>query len=161
MRLTPALRTRLKKPLGGLVKDASEVPEAEVLVAVGDTASDSLIRAGKRPTLVVYDASTQRRRIGVSEAIAAYDAKPVTVANPAGELRREVFEVFREALRGGRTKVFVEGEEDLTTLAAVREAPLGAVVVYGQPDVGLVVVRIDGKIKGEVESMLEEMEDGR
>jgi GTP-dependent dephospho-CoA kinase len=161
MKLTPSLREELKKPLGALAKDASGIPRDAVVVSVGDTASDTLLAGGYSPKMVVYDGMTRRKGVGVSEAIAAYKAREHRVKNPPGHLEDAVLRLFRRLMRSeGASKVFVEGEEDLTALAAVKEAPLGAYVVYGQPGEGLVVVEVDADIKVKVGKMLKEMEDG-
>ena len=161
MKLTPALREVLKKPLGIIVKDPTQIPRDAVLVCIGDTAADSLISAGYRPKLVVYDGMTRRMSVGVSKAISSYDAPEHRVKNPAGHLNEEVFRLFRRLLKGrSPSRVFVEGEEDLTTLAAIAEAKNGTVLVYGQPDEGLVVVRVDDEAKDKVKKILKEMDDG-
>jgi GTP-dependent dephospho-CoA kinase len=161
MRLTPALREELKKPLGRVVKGTASIPKDAMLLCIGDRASDTLISAGFRPKLVVYDGYTQRRKVGVSKTISSYDVKEYRVKNPAGLLTEGVFKLFRKVLGGdSQGRVYVDGEEDLTALAAIAEAPVGAVLVYGQPNEGLVVVDVDDKIKEKVKNMLKEMKDG-
>jgi GTP-dependent dephospho-CoA kinase len=109
--------------------------------------------------MVVYDAMTRRKPVGVSQHISSFDAEEFRVKNPAGHLEKEVFDLFRKLLKRGKpSKVFVEGEEDLTTLAAIKEAPAGYVVVYGQPGEGLVIVEVNGDAKGRVDAILEEMQ---
>lgn len=161
MKLTPALREVLKKPLGTVVKEIDQVPKDAVLVFVGDTAADSLLSAGFKPKMVVYDGMTRRIRVGVSKAISSYDAKEHRIKNPAGHLEEGVFRLFRRLLRSrSPSRVFVDGEEDLTALAAIAESPVGTVLVYGQPEEGLVVVRVDEEAKEKVKKILKEMEDG-
>jgi uncharacterized protein (UPF0218 family) len=58
----------------------------------------------------------------------------------------------------GPILIEVEGEEDLATLACLDLLPKGGTVVYGQPDAGLVVVKVDQAIKRKVKEMLREME---
>ena len=161
MKLTPRLRKLLKKPLGEVVGDASAIGGDAMVLAVGDTASDTVLKAGLKPKMVVYDGMTARKKVGVSKAIQGFKAEEHRVANPAGHLEEEVIALFGRLMREpGQSKVFVEGEEDLTALAAIKEAPDGAVVLYGQPDEGLVVVVVDDKMKDKVNGMIEEMEDG-
>ncbi|MFH0861488.1 MAG: GTP-dependent dephospho-CoA kinase family protein [Candidatus Altiarchaeota archaeon] len=161
MKLTPALREVLKKPLGQIMADPAQISKDAVLVCVGDTASDRLISAGYRPKLAVYDGMTRRKPVGVSKAISSYDAPEHRIKNPAGHVEEAVFRLFRTLLEGrSPSRVFVEGEEDLTALAAIAEAENGTVVAYGQPDEGLVVVRVDDEVKDKVKKILEEMEDG-
>ena len=52
----------------------------------------------------------------------------------------------------------VDGEEDLLVLVAVAFAPLGGLVVYGQPGEGLVVVRVTAEKRGEAWELLKGME---
>ncbi len=48
---------------------------------------------------------------------------------------------MRKALeRPGATKIRVVGEEDLLSLAAAKDAPNGAVLLYGKPKQGVVVI---------------------
>jgi len=161
MEITPRLREALKAPLGRVVKDASQISGDAVLVAVGDSASDALLNAGLKPRMLVYDGRTARHEIGVSKAIKGHKAEEHRVKNPPGHLEEDVFRLFRRLLaKRTLSKVFVDGEEDLTTLAAIKEASLGTVVVYGQPGEGMVVVTVDQEIKDKVKDILEEMEDG-
>ena len=161
MELTPRLRKELKKPLGEVAVDTSTLSSDVVIVSVGDTASDTLLSEGYEPRMVVYDGRTGRHEVGVSETIKSFDAKEYCVVNPAGHLVEDVFDLFKELLGSEEpSKVYVEGEEDLTALAAIMEAPDGALVVYGQPDEGLVLVEVNDTIKDKVKGMLEEMEDG-
>jgi uncharacterized protein (UPF0218 family) len=55
----------------------------------------------------------------------------------------EAWDAIKKALQNkGRTKLLIDGEEDLLTVVTVLSAPLGAFVVYGQPRVGVVVIRV-------------------
>jgi hypothetical protein len=65
------------------------------------------------------------------------------VENPAGELSESILRALTEAIDAPGPQVLdVDGEEDLVTLPAVVAAPDGASVVYGQPDVGMVCIRV-------------------
>ncbi|MCW4027273.1 MAG: GTP-dependent dephospho-CoA kinase family protein, partial [Candidatus Bathyarchaeota archaeon] len=65
-----------------------------------------------------------------------------------------------EAIRfDGRVKVLVEGEEDLLTLVAVLSAPLGSLVVYGQPRTGIVGVGVTEAAKRKFRGIVERMEE--
>ncbi len=74
------------------------------------------------------------------------------------ELLQKVFEIISEAFeKKDSTKIFVDGEEDLITLAVITTAPNGTLVVYGQPGEGMVFVEVDDDIKDKVNNFLEEM----
>jgi uncharacterized protein (UPF0218 family) len=53
----------------------------------------------------------------------------------------------------------VDGEEDLLTLVAVLYAPENAVVVYGQPYEGIVLVKVSPEKKAEALEFLKAMEN--
>ncbi len=160
MKLPPSLRKVLKEPLGEVVEDAASVPKDGVLVCVGDMASDKLIRAGYAPKIIVYDGQTARKQVGVSPAITSYDAVEYRVKNPQGELEEGMFKLFKKLYASdARSKVYVTGEEDLTALAAISEAPDGATIVYGQHNEGLVIVKANKKTKVKIHSIIEEKTD--
>ncbi len=58
----------------------------------------------------------------------------------------------------GSVLIRVEGEEDLVTLPAIALAPHGFTVVYGLPDKGAVLVKVDEESKSRVEDILTRME---
>lgn len=161
MRLTSRLRDELKKPLGRLIKDVSSIPKGKVIITVGDIASEILIKSGFKPKLCIYDAKTERKEVSVDPELGEYGVREVRVENPAGYLMPEVFKIIRELLSTeGNSRIFVEGEEDLTALAAIAEAPDGGVVVYGQPNEGMVVVEVNRGSKDKARKIIEGMEDG-
>ena len=55
------------------------------------------------------------------------------------------------------THIVVEGEEDLLTLIAVLYAPENSFVIYGQPHSGVVVVKVTGQKKRQVQEFLNAM----
>ncbi len=57
-----------------------------------------------------------------------------------------------------QVQILVAGEEDLLTLAAVWLAPLGSLVVYGQPHQGVVTVEVTAQKKREAEKIFGLME---
>ena len=53
--------------------------------------------------------------------------------------------------------IFVDGEEDLLAIPAVLESPDNALVVYGQPSEGLVVVTVSPQTKSDVRKIMNRM----
>lgn len=164
-RINEKTRTRLKHPFGQLLAGppektterlariiAEEAPPK--IIAVGDVVSLWMRRYGIDASIYVIDHKTLRADVdgtiaGLSE---------VFVRNPPGEITEEAYEALRKALEGGEVEVVrVEGEEDLLALPSVILAPVGSVVVYGQPYVGVVVVRVTPEVKDEVRELLEVM----
>jgi hypothetical protein len=146
LRLPKSLRSEFKEPFGPVYTDADDLL-AEVdgpLVAVGDVVTAHLLRAGKTPDVAVVDGRTKRESVS-AETAAALDELPsgTAVENPAGELSESILRALTEAIDAPGPQVLdVDGEEDLVTLPAVVAAPDGASVVYGQPDVGMVRIRV-------------------
>ena len=83
----------------------------------------------------------------------------MNVKNPPGTLTEEAWIVIRKALNArGRTKVLIDGEEDLLTLVTVLCAPQTSFVVYGQPHQGIVVVKVTERTREKVRQIVDAME---
>jgi GTP-dependent dephospho-CoA kinase len=159
--LTENQRANLKKPFGKLYPDIDSITPlvaGKKVIAIGDKVTDGAIMLGITPQVCVYDGRTKRRKIAVPDSIIKYDARAVSVNNPAGQITDEAFQALKEAFStAARTKIFVSGEEDLLTIAAISLAPAGSYVIYGQPDEGVVLVEVNTKTKDLVEKILAEM----
>ncbi|MDD3690348.1 MAG: DUF359 domain-containing protein, partial [Synergistaceae bacterium] len=85
----------------------------------------------------------------------------VTVENPQSEITGELW-VAIERFFKDRTKRFkkilVEGEEDLAVMPAVLHGDGDTVVLYGQPDRGIVIIEVTEQKKMEISDYLNEME---
>jgi len=66
--------------------------------------------------------------------------KTYHVKNPAGVITQESWNVIKKAMNEHDVLILVEGEEDLLTLPCIVESPNDGLVLYGQPNQGLVVV---------------------
>jgi len=166
-RLTPTLREELKAPLGLLIqgsfdetmktlKELIEKEKPSKIISVGDTVSNSMMRHAVSPQVLIVDNKVMRKPI---QPIALDADQTLHVKNPAGTLAEEAWAVIKEALRGKRrTKVLVDGEEDLLTLVAVLCAPENSLVVYGQPHEGIVVVKVTEKTREMVRHIVDSME---
>jgi uncharacterized protein (UPF0218 family) len=166
-RVTPELRVRLKKPFGVLLRGASSETMSKLLgivggeklpvvVAVGDTVSRNLHEYGVPARLLITDNKRRRRRV---KPVVFLGRSVVRVRNPAGVITEEAVAAVREALEGSaQVHVVVDGEEDLLVLVAVAFAAVGGLVVYGQPDEGVVVVRVTAEKRAEALEILKGME---
>jgi len=168
--LTPELRVRLKKPLGMLIrgsfaqtmtmlKDMTEKEKPTAIVSVGDTVSKNLIETHVFPQLLIVDNRVMRRS---THPIVFTVDRSVRVRNPPGTITEEAMAAIQEALRSNcRSKIVVDGEEDLLTLIAVLYAPENSLVVYGQPYEGIVAVKVTSEKRAEVAGILKAMENVR
>lgn len=166
-RLTPTLRKRLKSPLGLLIRGSFDETMRELeklvererpskVISVGDVTSDNMIKHNILPKVLVVDNRVMRKTI---KPILADIDRTLHVKNPPGTLTDEAWLVMQEAMEGSkRTRVLVDGEEDLITLVAVLCAPEDAIVVYGQPHEGIVAIKVTDQMKEVVRGIVEAME---
>mgnify|MGYP000108929897 CR=1 FL=1 len=165
--LPESLRVELKKPLGEILrgkesevnpilKNVIESGNFTMVIAVGDEVSSSLASLGIKAKLYIYDEKTKRKFV---KQINIPAKQTFWVKNPAGTLTDESLEAVRKALDSEfPVAIKVEGEEDLLTLAAILYAPLNSLVVYGQPDEGVVLVRVTDERKKFVEDIIRRMD---
>jgi uncharacterized protein (UPF0218 family) len=164
--LTPELRDKFKEPFGVLLrgtcaetmrqlKDIIVAEKPTLVVSVGDRVSRNLHEHEINPQLSITDNKSLRRKVQP----AFFQGKKVfRVQNPMGTITDEAVAAVAEVLRGKEAAhVMVEGEEDLLTLIAVLYAPEGALVVYGQPYAGVVVVKVTAEKRARAQELLDLM----
>jgi hypothetical protein len=126
-----------------------------MLVTVGDAVTARLIRLGIPPAVQVVDGREKRRRRPLPEGKVASELR---VRNAAGGLSDAAFTRVAQALVAPKpVRLLVEGEEDLFTLIVLANYPHGTRVVYGQPDKGLVIVRIRARARRSAQLILRAM----
>jgi len=167
LKLPDEVRPLLKRPLGQLFSSVTTAIERlqqlrpTRLIAVGDIVTAELLEAGLKLDVAVVDFVVMRSPVDkkIRRTIDLFDAKIVRVKNPAGTITQELRAVLDEAKPP--LKIIVDGEEDLATLPAVLSAPLGSVVVYGQPYEGVVIVEVTESKRREFEALLEQFRTSR
>lgn len=144
----PFLRSRLGKLL---TKQAQLKKLKGRIYAVGDKSVSELEKAGIRVFSVFYDNKIMRRNTSgeIKRRIGRFGGKKVSVKNPAGTITGDLVKAAKAAVKR-KTKVFVRGEEDLAAIPVMAFGKEGELVAYGLPKKGLMVVRIDGKLKKEI-----------
>ena len=135
------------------LKDAER---PSMIISVGDVVSDNMIKHALLPQVLVVDNQVMRESI----APVPMDVdQTLYLKNPPQMLADEAWSVMREAIVSGkRTRILVDGEEDLITIVAVLCAPVGSFVVYGQPREGIVVVRVTEQRKEDFAWVVDNME---
>ncbi|SVE28012.1 uncharacterized protein METZ01_LOCUS480866, partial [marine metagenome] len=82
----------------------------------------------------------------------------VHVQNKAGTISNELWKSIKNNISNNlNTKIVVDGEEDLATLAVISMVQLGAKVIYGMPNRGMVVVDVNQQEKKRADSLLRRM----
>ncbi len=152
------VREALKRPLGVLLGDIGAVREAaggRRIISVGDVCTLGLLERGITPHLAVFDHLFMRRELtpGMKRALDSQFRNPARYRNPPGTLSDELLR-DAPALIGKGGAVLIDGEEDLTALAFILAAGPGEIVVYGQPNEGVVLVGHDEKLKSKIRGWL-------
>ncbi len=154
----------MKIPLGVLLHenqaDKSHIEkylsENSYIVSVGDRTTEKMIDFDLIPSLQIIDGQEKREK---REPPKLEHAIELTVDNPAAEITPESISMIKKAFTlPSPVRIFVNGEEDLLVLPVCIHAPENAVVLYGQPNQGLVIVRITPEIRNKVQGLLDLME---
>ena len=128
---------------------------------MGDVCAITFIKLGLRMDVAAVDYMTRRGKLRKMKELSDWATLVFPLKNPAATVSRESWAVFERALRDtGRVLIEVEGEEDLLVIPAVLLAPQGARVIYGLPDVGLVVAKVDDALKAHVMERAKRMISG-
>lgn len=163
------LRSELKSPLGKLCKGngvecikamSQELNAAKKIAAVGDMTAFYLLESSIIPDLTVVDNKTKRMPAPdhVQHRLEYDSYKTIKVKNPAATLNPKMIELIKDSLAGvEHIKIVVDGEEDLATLPAILYAPIGSVVVYGQPNEGSVLVEVTQDKKEQIKDLMKRM----
>jgi uncharacterized protein (UPF0218 family) len=156
------LRDELKTPLGKIVFEgelAEILKDSNKVVTVGDQCSHTLYRVGLTPDIAVVDFMVQRGDIGDMRAdILKIGKIVINVESPPGVLTKELWNAVKDAYqKEDAVRIEVSGEEDLATLPCVWLAPENTKLVYGLPNIGLVVVTDFKKARIKVKNVLTKM----
>ena len=164
MHLPENLRERLKIPLGKLLleKDAvkekilNEIPENSYLITVGDATTEKLLDFGLDPSLQIVDAQEKRTKRQAPDSSGIKTS--LFCINPPGEITQESIEKIKKAFCSTPpVRLTVNGEEDLLVIPVCIYAPENAVVMYGQPNEGLVIVLVNQEVRNKVQVLLNSM----
>lgn len=140
-----------------ILKTMIEKEKPSKLVTVGDQVSQDLYDNHLLPDLLVVDNRIMRKEI---PPISATADTVVTVKNLPGTITDEAYLAIEKALNASeRTKIVVDGEEDLLALVAVLTAPENSLILYGQPHQGIVVVKASVEMKQKVRHIVEAMKN--
>ena len=164
MQLPDDLRDQLKNPLGNLVSDndpnkeniIKKIPAESVIITVGDRTTENMLQLGLKPQIQIIDGLEKRnqRIVPVDDTINTN----LSCRNPPGEITEESMQVIQKAFSyESPVRITVDGEEDLLVLPVCIHAPKNSIVMYGQPNEGLVIVTITPEIRAKVQKILDAM----
>ena len=164
MKLPENLREQLKTPLGDLIKEEdvskekilSKISSESIVITVGDRTTEKMIHFGIIPQIQVIDGLEKRnqRNIPIDETIRT----DLTCKNPPGEITEESIQTIQNAFSCEHpVRIIVKGEEDLLVIPVCIFAPENSVVMYGQPNEGLVLVHVTPEMQAKVQKILDSM----
>jgi len=140
-----------------MLKEFIEKEKPSLIISVGDVVSRNMIEYGVPLNVLVVDNKVMRKPI---QPITVDADQTLHAKNPPGAITDEAWAAIRSAVKQkGQTRVMVDGEEDLLTLPVVLAAPQNAIVVYGQPHRGLVVVKVTEETKERMRRIVDSMEE--
>jgi len=164
LKLPENLREHLKIPLGDLIKEENvnkeniltKIGSEPIVITVGDRTTENMINLGIMPQIQIVDGLEKRnqRLVPKDDTINTN----LSCKNPPGEITEESTQVIQKAFSCKLpVRIIVNGEEDLLVLSVCIFAPENSVVMYGQPNEGLVIVHITPEIRAKVQKILDAM----
>jgi len=164
LKLPDSKRDSFKNPLGVLLSE--EIADKEhvleylnddsYIITVGDRTTEKLIEFGIIPSLQIIDGIEKREK---RESIKLENCIELAVDNPPAEITDSAIEVIKKAFSmNGKVRIMVTGEEDLLVLPVCVYAPENSIVMYGQPNEGLVIVKVTTDIRNKTQKLLDLME---
>ena len=164
MNLPESLREELKIPLGVLLPDKETTKENiekfltpdSYIITVGDRTTEKMIDFGLVPSLQIID-NLEKRTKRESPKLQE-NTTELFVDNPPAEITLQSIDLIKNAfLSTSPVRIIVNGEEDLLVIPVCIYAPQNAVVFYGQPNEGLVIVKITTEIRNKTQNLLDSM----
>jgi len=164
LQLPDDLRDLLKKPLGDLISDNNpnkeniikKISAESVIITVGDRTTENMLQLGLKPQIQIID-GLEKRTQRIAPADDTVNTK-LSCKNPPGEITEESIQVIRKAFScEPPVRITVDGEEDLLVIPVCIHAPENSIVMYGQPNEGLVIVTITPEIRAKVQKILDAM----
>ena len=164
MQLPDDLRDQLKTPLGNLISNndpnkeniIKKISAESIIITVGDRTTENILQLGLKPQIQIIDGFEKRNQciVPIDDTINT----KLSCRNPPGEITEESIQVIKKAFSSEPpVRIVVDGEEDLLVIPVCISAPENSVVMYGQPNEGLVIVQITPKIRAKVQKILDSM----
>ncbi len=160
--LKPEMAEELRKTKKKIYQTSPDsLTNSDYIATIGDICTLKIFDEVREPELCIIDMKTKRDTpLDVNQKVKMkkIGKRIVNVNNKAGTISRELWNSIEEAIDYPlNTKIVVNGEEDLATLAVISIVKIGAKVIYGMPDKGMVVVDVNQQEKKRANSLLKRM----
>ena len=158
-----SMRSELGVPFGTVLKDGNTESiirgdHESTVISVGDKTTKRLVENGLVPTLVIIDMQVERQPYIWEKEL--WDKLPKNkqefVSGP-GYISASIVDALVTWAKKPTPMLYViDGEEDLLVLPVICHAPNGAVVYYGQPNIGMVRVVVTEATKKRAAAFLQQ-----
>lgn len=166
--LKEKMRSEFKKPFGKLYPSLDDslghlnhrIQKKDMIISVGDVTTKNLLDMGITPDIGIVDNKIARKP---SKHKINYDAIVLHAKNPPGTITNELWEAVQkgfELVGGSKDHVLliVDGEEDLSVVPCVLTSPPNTIILYGQPEKGVVLVEAD-KVRNMMKDLIKKFEE--
>ena len=160
--LKPEMAEELRETKHKIYQESPKsLTDSKYIATIGDICTIRIFEEIREPNLCIVDMKT-KRNIALNsrqkKQISKIGEKTIHVQNQAGTISDELWKSIKDNISTNlNTKIVVDGEEDLATLAVISMVQLGAKVIYGMPNRGMVVVDVNQQEKKRANSLLRRM----
>ena len=160
-----SMRQELANPLGSVLSTKEMIVRSirrnhdAILITVGDQTTKTLLDYGAHISLIIIDNKVNRKSFDqLKPLLFALPATSTRVVSGPGYISKKAIDFIAQWSKHQDVKLShileIDGEEDLLTLPAVANAPIGSMVYYGQPSIGIVEVVVTAVKKKEAIALL-------
>lgn len=156
------VRNKLKTPLGTLIENKKinreyllNIINSNQTITIGDATTEKFIKYNIPINISVFDSKEKRIK---REPPLLNSVKLHKLRNPQGRITQDSIELIKNCLIiKDKLQIIVEGEEDLLTLLFTSIFPINTMIFYGQPNQGLVIVKINKELRKYANKLLNEI----
>ncbi len=152
--ITDDLRKKLKEPFDAVINTIKNYrKDYKYLITVGDITTKVLNNSSSNANISIIDFNVARKKkfTDFKELGFSGNEKVITVSNPPGCLTPDLFfallSIFKLKDVVTKTILKIDGEEDLSALAVILTSPLESIILYGQPNLGMVEIIVSEEKK--------------
>ena len=155
----------MKIPLGILLPEnqankeniQNHLSSNSYVITVGDRTTEKMLDFDLIPSLQIID-NLEKREKRESPKLSDTTIE-LKVNNPPAEITPQSIDLIKKAFAmEPPVRINVIGEEDLLVIPVCIYAPENAIVLYGQPNEGLVLVKVTPEIRNKTQTLLDLME---
>lgn len=130
--------------------------ETPLVITVGDIVTQAFCEQGLAFDLAIIDQRSGRHPYHLLNGKLLRQRRVFKARNKAGMisavLTKTLEEIFNEMARG--SVLLIDGEEDQAVLPCLLLAPLNSLIFYGQPDEGIVKIKVTEEVKARAIELL-------